>query len=72
MNSTLNWESYILKPEKEWEGSTLPLYKSEASAINIPSNQLRDPAVYTENGRNYLLYSLRGENGIGIVEFVIL
>ena len=61
----------VLKPEKEWEGSTLPLYKSEASAINIPSNQLRDPAVYTENGRNYLLYSLRGENGIGIVEFVI-
>ena len=61
----------ILKPEKEWEGSTLPLYKSVESAINIPVNQLRDPAVYSENGRNYLLYSLRGENGIGIVEFVI-
>ena len=60
----------ILRPEKEWEGSTLPLYKSVESAINIPANQLRDPAVYSENGRNYLLYSLRGENGIGIVEFL--
>ena len=61
----------VLKPEKEWEGATLPLYKSVESAINIPANQLRDPAIYSENGRNYLLYSVRGENGIGIVEFTI-
>ncbi len=61
----------VLKPEKEWEGASLPLYKSVESAINVPVNQLRDPAIYSENGKNYLLYSISGENGIGIVEFSI-
>ena len=59
----------VLRPEREWEGAYLPLYKSVESAINIPVNQLRDPAIYTEEGKNYLIYSIRGENGIGIVEF---
>ena len=59
----------VLKPEKEWEGALLPNHKSVASAINTPVNQLRDPAVFTEENKNYLLYALRGENGIGIVEF---
>ena len=61
----------VLKPEKEWEGALLPNHKSVASAINTPVNQLRDPAVFTEENKNYLLYALRGENGIGIVEFSI-
>ena len=61
----------VLKPEKEWEGANLPLYKSVASAINTPVNQLRDPALFIEGGKNYLLYSVRGENGIGIVQFSI-
>ena len=42
-----------------------------ASAINTPVNQLRDPALFFEGGKNYLLYSVRGENGIGIVQFSI-
>ena len=61
----------VLKPEKEWEGAFLPNYESVESAINIPVNQLRDPAIFFEDDKNYLLYSLRGENGIGIVEFSI-
>ena len=61
----------VLKPEKEWEGASLPLYKSVASAINIPANQLRDPAIFIEDNKNYLLYSIKGENGIAIVEFSI-
>ena len=70
-----NWNASkpieVLKPEKVWEGALLPNYKSVESAINIPVNQLRDPAIYSEDDKNYLLYSLRGENGIGIVEFSI-
>lgn len=70
-----SWETSksleVLKPEKEWEGASLPLYKSVASAINIPANQLRDPAIFIEDDKNYLLYSIRGENGIAIVEFFI-
>tara|TARA_B100002051_G_scaffold5338_1_gene4544 strand:+ start:543 stop:1565 length:1023 start_codon:yes stop_codon:yes gene_type:complete len=62
----------VLRPEKEWEGALLPNHKSAASAINIPVNQLRDPAVFSEENKNYLLYSLRGENGIGIVEFSVM
>ena len=61
----------VLRPEKEWEGANLPLYKSVASAINTPVNQLRDPAVFQDGDRKYLLYSVRGENGIAIVEFSI-
>ena len=30
--------------------------------------QLRDPCVYEEDGRTYLLYSGGGESGIGIAE----
>jgi hypothetical protein len=29
-------------------------------------NQLRDPAVYEESGRTYLLYAVAGESGSGI------
>ena len=61
----------VLRPEKIWEGALLPNYESVESAINIPVNQLRDPAIFLEDGKNYLLYSLRGENGIGIVQFSI-
>jgi len=31
-------------------------------------NQLRDPTVYEENGRVYLLYAVAGESGIAIAE----
>ena len=56
----------IIRPEYKWEGGDLPLEKSSRSAINIPVNQLRDPAIYKENEMLYLLYSVKGENGIGI------
>ncbi len=31
-------------------------------------NQLRDPAIYEEDGRVYLLYAVAGESGIAIAE----
>jgi hypothetical protein len=31
--------------------------------------QLRDPAIFEEDGRRYLLYSVAGEQGIAIGEF---
>ena len=61
----------VLRPEKEWEGGNLPLQPSSRSAINIPVNQVRDPAVFEENGKLYLLYSVRGENGIAIADLLI-
>ena len=35
-----------------------------------PVNQLRDPAIYEEDGRIYLLYAVAGEQGIGIGELL--
>jgi len=61
----------VLRPEKDWEGANLPLYASSSSAINTPVNQLRDPAVFEENDKYYLLYSVRGENGIAISNLYI-
>jgi len=31
-------------------------------------NQLRDPAIFEENNRIFLLYAIAGEQGIGIGE----
>jgi hypothetical protein len=32
---------------------------------------LRDPAIFEENGRVYLLYAIAGERGIAIAEILI-
>jgi hypothetical protein len=33
-----------------------------------PVNQLRDPAIFEDEGRIYLLYAIAGEQGIAIGE----
>ena len=33
-----------------------------------PVNQLRDPAIFEEGGRIFLLYAIAGEQGIAIGE----
>ena len=38
--------------------------------IRFPEHALRDPAVFREDGRLHLLYSVAGESGIGIAEIV--
>ena len=37
-------------------------------AVNVPVNQLRDPAIFEEDGRVYLLYAVAGERGIALAE----
>jgi hypothetical protein len=61
----------VLRPERPWEGAGEALTPSFRSAIAIPVNQLRDPAIYAEDGRVYLLYAVRGEGGVGIAELTI-
>lgn len=58
----------VLRPEREWEGARLPIEPSRRGAVDEPVNQLRDPAVYEEASRTYLLYAVAGERGIGIAE----
>lgn len=61
-------EAEVLRPEEEWEGGTLPAERSWRGAVNIPVRQLRDPCVFEENGRAWLLYAVGGEAGIAIAE----
>jgi hypothetical protein len=56
----------LLRPEREWEGASLPLEASVRGDITVPVNQLRDPTIFEEDGEVYLLYSVSGESGIAI------
>ncbi len=58
----------VLRPERDWEGADAPLAPSVRSVAYGHVNQLRDPAVFQEQGRTYLLYAVAGESGIGIAE----
>lgn len=58
----------VLRPERAWEGANLPVAPSYRSATFAPANQLRDPAIFEDRGRAYLLYSVQGEGGIAIAE----
>jgi hypothetical protein len=58
----------VLRPEEPWEGAGLPLVPSYRGAVSLPVNQLRDPAVFEEAGRVFLLYAVQGEAGIAIAE----
>lgn len=58
----------ILRPERDWEGADAPLEPSVRSVAYGHVNQLRDPAVFEEDGRTYLLYAVAGESGIGIAQ----
>ncbi len=56
----------VLRPTLEWEGADLPVAPSRGGYIDERVNQLRDPAIFEEDGEVYLLYSVAGESGIAI------
>ena len=66
----LDWkaDSYesVLKPETVYEGADLPLLPSKSGAVHTRVRQLRDPGIFEEDGRTYLLYAIAGESGIAI------
>ncbi len=62
--------SSILSPETDYEGGNLSLEASRRGAVHEPVRQLRDPAIYEEDGRVYLLYTVAGERGIAIAELL--
>jgi hypothetical protein len=61
----------VLRPTHNWEGADLPIAPSVRSSVNTPVNQLRDPCIFQEDGRTFLLYVVAGESGIAIVELLI-
>lgn len=57
-----------LAPEMSWEGADLPLTAAHIGALDKRERALRDPAIFQESGRTYLVYSIAGESGIAIAE----
>jgi hypothetical protein len=77
INTDTDWRSWRLDSSEEvhrarqpWEGADLPAAASNYGGIMQRVNQLRDPAIYQEDGRIYLLYASAGEQGIGIGELI--
>jgi hypothetical protein len=75
---TLDWMQWqestpveVLRPERDWEGATAPLDPSIRSVAYGQVNQLRDPAIYSEDERLFLLYAVAGESGIAIAEMFL-
>jgi len=61
----------VLEPVAEYEGADLPLVPSTGGRARGRVRQLRDPAVFQEAEKTYLLYSVAGESGIAIAEIMI-
>jgi hypothetical protein len=59
----------VLEPTTPYEGADQPLVPSARGSIHEPARQLRDPCIYEEGGRTWLLYAGAGEQGIAVAEF---
>lgn len=59
-------ERIVLKPEYKWEGADAPIEPSVRSTAYGLVNQLRDPALFLEDGEVYMLYAVAGESGIAL------
>lgn len=73
---TPNWMDWkpttaetVLEPERDYEGANLPVAPSRSGLSRVPVHQLRDPAIYREGRKTYILYSVAGERGIALAKF---
>ena len=67
----MNWqageETEILRPELPWEGAGEPITPSLIGATGFV-NELRDPDVFSFEGRTYMIYAGAGESALGLAE----
>ncbi len=61
----------VLRPQRSWEGAEAPVEPSLRGPVYGSVNQLRDPAIYVEGDRVFLLYAVAGESGIALAEVFI-
>ena len=70
----MTWEASrptdVIAPEYSYEGGDLPNEPSVRGPAHEPVCQLRDPAIFVEDGHTYLLYSVAGERGIALAEII--
>lgn len=60
----------VLRPRTEAEGADLPVEPSRRGAAATREHQVRDPAIFVDRGRVWLLYSIAGESGIAAAEII--
>ena len=58
----------VIEPMLDYEGVNEPLKKSVAGASYLPVRELRDPAIFQDKGKTFLLYTVSGELGIAIAK----
>ena len=58
----------LMRPETDYEGAALPMVTSKSGIAREPQNALRDPAIFEEDGRTWMAYSVAGEQGIALAE----
>jgi hypothetical protein len=75
LNTAADWEQWqfaetfeIHRAQKPWEGADMMPRASQYGGSMQRVNQLRDPAIFEEAGKIYLLYAIAGEQGIAIGE----
>jgi hypothetical protein len=56
----------VLRPEWQWEGVGLGLEFSKGGRSHAWERGLRDPGIFVEDGKRYLVYSAAGEHGFGM------
>jgi hypothetical protein len=61
----------VLRPETAYECTNLPIAPSAPGEIEGPARQLRDPAVFDEDGKVFLFYSICGEQGLAAAELTL-
>ncbi len=61
----------LLAPSTDYEGADLPVEPSTYGAVmDRRACQVRDPCLYEEDGRLWLLYAVAGEHAIALAELV--
>ena len=60
----------VARPDTAYEGADLPVRRSKSGAAKGRENALRDPAIFVEEGRLYLVYAVAGESGIALAELM--
>lgn len=58
----------LLRPSCGFEGNGEPVRRSRTGLARGRENALRDPAIFEEDGRTWLLYAAAGESGIALAE----
>jgi hypothetical protein len=58
----------IMRPQKAYEGANEPITTSKKGAARNPEHALRDPFIYEEPKRTWLVYAIAGESGLALAE----